>query len=1356
MQAWDSSGQAHDPSESVTSGNHAVYTMENILSSLNSLAEETWLTFGSASYHIDLNYTLLGVLGLLLLYICYLILKLVLQSLWKKKYTHKLQEKAKETRGALEGEGTFQRAEERRKLQTIRQSPLGELYDATRYEQLLHPDPLFIVSHSTTSKVSHLLSQATLQDGAVSRFCLASTAPVTETSFILSTQLTVNPPGHSAPAIPHGPLPLTPSILSPNPFVPLESLLSSTTLGDFLIPESMLPGKPKYLPDSTPPYALDSFTLPTKAQESKVVFQLESTRSLVSRHSEVPAKVSATKGSGYVSQAVSASSQRWPAADRLLSSDSEYSFHQHLPTPHASQASLQGDFLEPGNLLPPSSDALAQIQRQEKKGGDFLTTKYKEHREVFLRSSHSLEKPSLAQSLSKPQDLAASHSASTKGNHTHSKTSDYDAEPKPTQLFWGPPSLHSEALQPPTTTSYDHPSTIIGFNSMAAASIADGGSPVVTLPTPLFETKSQPQTWEQAPAQCHFHHDPPAQTQPPSPVPVLILSPESQLRICGVHFHRHQEEAPPLGPSETQHLEYNILKKEQERVWGLPSVVQKSQDSFCPSPPKFSLTSQCLKSHPPRPVLLGDFPITEELRKKLEHHLRKRLIQHRWGLPHRINVSLSLMCPQSELVDFSESESSHGLSWISVFKHRGNKNSHGIVLSGSGRFRSGASETHPREEAEVTAQTYRQDIGQKVRLQSNLQEAPVNSLKSDLKRDQESQLGQLSNPSQVRQYQKRIENALEEHLNKKIKEIYECQIPGTVKRSWHSINVAQPALETPPRQLKYPAPLAGEEDPLEKQQYNLSFSPSKEKMLEEHIKTFSKRMTFGLPQRVEESLDTYMTKVEPAHPLSHPPAPPHTAPGASSRLLQRNTSGHRMKMSSKPIQDAPLLASSPVSQRQPASENKQTLVDKDLSIAQNDREAVQPWTPSMVDKGSLRQSGSDNRHSPELPMRPDGPTDERLASSINTQGPQEERGSFEAGSMTEGSTELLKGEEPPGLHPQSTKILTAIQGTCSPGSHGTTCQSLQGMSVPHNHEISDYESQVSREVVLHSESGPLIQAAGPPNVPSASEEMTSKRQGPFSGDMTASQVLRVHLPTVGVSVEPLQGPWFPACVSDKCQNKQCPPAANGVPPLTTEAGKFGGGDACLGTSQTRGKRPSVEAKAPAETHGRTSSPVPSPERHPPESQFNSQVRCFGQWMSPGRKLKGEERPLTKGSSPSPSVKITGLIRGRYEFYGNTETQKYMRDPRVILKKLEPRHGTVIPCPEETQKEIQPQAQTEPLHRHHSWGQAVCSQEQRAESCSPGQGQPAPESCGIAGKSEMVTTFPMHASQGTWVPPKSYL
>nr|XP_006981758.1 spermatogenesis-associated protein 31D1 [Peromyscus maniculatus bairdii] len=1353
--------------------------MENILSSLNGLTE-TWLTFGSASYHIDLNFTLLSGLGLLLLYICYLILKLVLSSLWKKKYTQKLQEKAKESRGSLKGEETFQRAEERRKLQTTRQSPLGEPYDATLYDQLLHPAPLYNVCPRATCKVSHLFSQATLEDGVASHFCLASTAPGTEASFILPPQLTANQPGHSAPPIPHGPLPLGPSILSPNHFAPLGSLLSSTPLGDFLIPEPMPPLNPKFLPAPTPPYALASFTLPTKEpRESEVVLQLKTTISVVSKPSEVSIRVPTTRGIGYGSRPGWDSSQR-PAADGPLSSDVAYAFNQHLPEPHA----LQGD-LEPGNPLPPNSDALAQLKRQDKTGGDFLTTKDEEkNQECFRKYSRSLEKLSSACSLTKPQDLATSHSTSSKAKHRHQqvphlKTSEDHAEPKPPQRFWGPPSLHSEALQPPTTASPDRSSTFVGFNSMAEASGADS-SPAVTLPTPLFVTKSQSQTWLQPLSQSHSQHDPPAESQAqPQPNPltsVLTFSPQTQVRVCGVRFHRPQKEGQPLGPSEKQYLEYNILKKRQERVWGLPSVVQKSQDAFCPPPPKRLLASQSFKSYSPRPILPGDFPLTNELRKKLEHHLRKRLIQHRWGLPHRINESVSLTCPQSQFVDFSESRKSHGLSWISLYKHRGSRESHTIVLSGSGSFHNGTSEYHLLEETEVKAQTYSQDAGKKDHLQSNFQEAPANSLQSDLKTDQErhagGQSGQLSNPSRVNQCQKRIENALAEHLSRKTKEIRESQIPSSVVRSWHSVNLAQPPPETPPRQVKDVAPLAGEEDPLGKHQRSLSLSPSKEKMLEEHIKTFGRRMTFGLPQRVEESFESYATKMEPSHLFSKFHVPSHTVSGVdsgqASRFLPRNPSGDRLgTMNFMPIQEVPLPASSPVRQMQPTSENKKVFVDKDLSIAQRGRAPIQPWTPSMVDKGSLPQPGSDTRHSPELPMRPDGPTDERLASSTNTQGPQGARMGWGGGSTAEGSTELLKGEELPGLHPQSTKILTATQGTYSPGSRVTPCQSLQG-TAPYNSETSECRGQVPRGVVLHSVSGQPIQVAGLPEVPSASKGMTSKRQGPSSGDMAASQVLQVHLSTVGVSMEPRQGPWFPAHVSGKCQNRECPPAAKGVSPLAAEAGKLGGGDAGLGTSQTRGKEHSVQAGAPEETHGHTSSPALSPKAQPPENQFTNQVKCFVQWMSPGRKHKGEERSLAKGSSSSPSVKGTSLIRGSYEFCGNTEAQRCVRNPGVVLRKqLGHRLGAVIPCPqapvpppvlgsEGTQREVQVQAQAEPVQRHHSCCQAACSQVRGAGSCSPGQGQAAPERCGIAGKAETLETSLVCASQGTRVLPKSCL
>lgn len=115
-------------------------------------------------------------------------------------------------------------------------------------------------------------------------------------------------------------------------------------------------------------------------------------------------------------------------------------------------------------------------------------------------------------------------------------------------------------------------------------------------------TKSQPQTWLQTLPQSNSQRDPPAESQAqPGPRPPISIStpyPQPQQRISGVYFHGTQGVAQPLGSSQVEQLAYHILRKKQESVWGLPSVAQTSQDTFCPSPPKLSLTSQSIKAHP--------------------------------------------------------------------------------------------------------------------------------------------------------------------------------------------------------------------------------------------------------------------------------------------------------------------------------------------------------------------------------------------------------------------------------------------------------------------------------------------------------------------------------------------------------------------------------------------------------------------------------------------------------------------------------------------------------------------------------------------------------------------------------------
>nr|XP_020143599.1 spermatogenesis-associated protein 31D1-like [Microcebus murinus] len=99
-----------------------------------------------------------------------------------------------------------------------------------------------------------------------------------------------------------------------------------------------------------------------------------------------------------------------------------------------------------------------------------------------------------------------------------------------------------------------------------------------------------------------------------------------------------------------QHLHPETI--EAASVQSSPSIHPTARPITCTSArqalPKLTLVGQSSKADVPVSVLPGDFPLSSELRKTLEHHLRKRLIQHRWGLPRRVRESLSLLNPPSD------------------------------------------------------------------------------------------------------------------------------------------------------------------------------------------------------------------------------------------------------------------------------------------------------------------------------------------------------------------------------------------------------------------------------------------------------------------------------------------------------------------------------------------------------------------------------------------------------------------------------------------------------------------------------------------------------------------------------------
>lgn len=83
-----------------------------------------------------------------------------------------------------------------------------------------------------------------------------------------------------------------------------------------------------------------------------------------------------------------------------------------------------------------------------------------------------------------------------------------------------------------------------------------------------------------------------------------------------MHFHRPQNEADTITSPEEQHLEWHVLQKQQERLWGLPSVGQRSQEAFSPSAPD-SAYCQPSQAQVSVSILPLDFPLSNELRKTI-------------------------------------------------------------------------------------------------------------------------------------------------------------------------------------------------------------------------------------------------------------------------------------------------------------------------------------------------------------------------------------------------------------------------------------------------------------------------------------------------------------------------------------------------------------------------------------------------------------------------------------------------------------------------------------------------------------------------------------------------------------------
>ncbi|XP_033714098.1 spermatogenesis-associated protein 31D4 [Tursiops truncatus] len=1404
-----------------------MWVIKTILRGLSTSVIDPCLSCDSTSLDIYRNLIVLCELVLLLLLLWYLVSLPFSPTFSKTKDIRKRQGRAKRRRkgGTPKGWRCHQtEIEEKTKVISILKSLLGQHDDNTRIRRLLCPDPFCEACNNATAEINRLLLPGALEDSTSSVSPLASTAPVTESSFTLSVAFSTVPPRDLTPASLLEPSPLPPSVLSPSPMTPLVDSFSPSPLGHSLAPEPFPSLDSEFPVDYSPPQPLafppllphDTQTadpvLPREATLSPdTVFSLDPTLSqdinplsdlaqamnhpdsfachhapptLLSLSPQPECTLSVTQSvtpeqnlspdsSGGLSTCVSTirgtehsslsiadfSWRQAHAKDSFPSTLAQCDFNQEFLDLHSSEASFGGDpaanLVEPGNLSFLSPDVLALLERQVQKRSDFLMCKEKENeKDSFpeqLRPDYQRNSSwKMLESTADKHDSAVClpfWSSRDKSEELHvcqqppyPKTLEDHLQQKHIQFFWGLPSLHSESLPSAVHVLADSSSIFI-FNRNSNASTGQE-SPVLPDPLPLSLPEPLPQTLPQSQPLPLTQVQ--SQADPQSPLPVIPSDPLPQIRTCGVSFHRPQDESQSLSSSEIQQLEWNILQKQQENLWGLPSVVQRSWEDFCPSAPN-TPRHRAPQAHVSISILPGEFPLSDEVRKKLEHHLRKRLIQHRWGLPRRIYESVSLILPPNGFSEASESVSNNGVSLISGFKGQSSKNGN-VGLSQTGGFHERSSEMFQLEEGVGKDLGHSLENGPKDHLLNDPKSSSGKDLGYDSEKDLKSQMVSLSekNPRMSAESlgQRQLQNVLKVHLSKKFGEINEGRLPGTVHNSWHAIKqtlLLSVKSHTQTKQRSVPSSV-GVAYSLNTFQ-DLTFVDSNtQQMLEAHIKRFHMRMLWALPRKVLESIQIFKLKDASSQSLSHANLPSSTnviseadsKSGSFKSFRGSSESLHGDKAgttNSAPVLDRSLPATSPVGKggqrvlRQSRSDVNRRLAE-DVQRIKDARQTPLSVSLSITGKAGPRQTQLANRYPQKLLAKQAGARYEPKHKSVSFS----DKGEMQWGkkveksepvSMPRLSREVFAAEEPDPLQLKTSDMVT----TSKPGSAQminvnenkaettmTTGSPPPKLPVRQDPKSLDLKEQLFRELNFKLENREHSQAQGQPTDTSlASDNLTyeaslTHAQGVSGGDMGASQVLHVHLEDRGIRMEQQQKPWAPK------QDKNFPPTAKRVSPLEPKAKELDGGDKGLGTSQLRRKSFPTQEKVLGQTRASKSSQTLSQKGQPlPEGHNGKRMMHFLQWLYSGIKYESQEDAQEKGS-PISTVQNRGLVKSKAAFTGTTEAQKIVTDNGKFLEeKLGCQHAIDVTCSQgprpppvqvrKTQQKAEVQVRTEPVQGH---------------------------------------------------------
>ncbi|XP_032332119.1 spermatogenesis-associated protein 31D3-like [Camelus ferus] len=1004
--------------------------------------------------------------------------------------------------------------------------------------------------------------------------------------------------------------------------------------------------------------------------------------------------------------------------------------------------------------------AFQHLEKKEEEEASFSKEMWSEYQQTS--SENSLHSPDTQDSTA-PQ---AGWNTESKSEQLHIcqqlpyvKTLGENLPQKYHQLFWGLPSLHSESLVATLLVSSRgsplEPHFIL-FNRICNTSAVkmqdQESSPFLhshPLPLPSVHPQPLPQTMPQSQPLIFSQVWPQVHLQ--SRLPVLPSSP-SQVRDCGVSFHRFQNESDFHIATENQHLERHVLQKQPGSFCGLVPVLQKSQEATCPRAPNLPLVSRSPHTYVPVSILPGHFHIIPgEPQEKLELHVPRRLIP-RWYLQACRNLeSTALMEPQCKLTEVPQQKGTHVHLQLSELQGQSRNNVGKIQLGLPGSF-------HERVPTQFQLRNdMRKNLG--YILEKGPEDSPqrvsecylVHNLRAALETKSNcvchsrNHLGsELLNVSRKDTDWSQIKTILRLHVSTKSWQITAGRIPIGVCRSWLADNSTWPLSGSSQTNMEDTNSKNTMVDKVYSQISTLELSfldPNTRKVLEAHILRFRVSQKWGLPLKVLESIKFYMlreTKTWSLPQFDFPSSTIHISgvdsKGEVSKLLEgssKTSQGSKVRTTnSVTMLDRPHPVISSVGNEgqrtlQPSHSDIDQKLAGNIQTIERGRQTFQLLTHRDKDKVSQRETVRDNRCTSEVPIRQVGgrhePRDENVNSSDRVEMIERQKmweKNLEHSFMSNMPSETFKAKKLCALKSRSCDILTTIKLESSQMANVntnkvettlTTQFPSPKMFVPQDSKVSDLHKQLFSELnfKLESEKHNLAQRCLM-DMPLTSDSLPSKpslthAQGISSGDTVPSQVLHVYLEDSGVSTEQWQDPS--KHVLWKCPDKT-------VRPLGSKAGEYRSKDSGIGTSKARKKSHPVENQEIKDT----SPSLSQNEQLPPESYFKKKMRHFFQWIDCKRKIKDQESPQQKAKFISTSVQHQDSVESAAVFvnYGPPEAQELMTAiGKILEEKLAHRFESEASELSQHKKELQTQGESDQGHPYNCGDLSNSQQEEWA-------------------------------------------